>query len=98
MRFIEIQIEDDWYLSKDDYSWRLARKVSNAKRKRPWVNDTYHSTPEEALNEYLHIKQRESAGKAADGTIYDLVDILLAEKKRLRPRLENVYKQAIELE
>lgn len=92
----KFHIEDDWYLVPDDYSWNLARKGNATRKKHEWAEITYYHDPESALNAYIAIRQRRTAGNAGDGTIKDLVDILYAENKRLSELLKNAFSEVCE--
>ena len=87
-------IEGNWYLVEDEFSWALAKPAGGTNKKTGEIllrMVSFHSTPEEALNYYLRQKQRESAMNHTDGTIKDLIGILIAEKERLSDVLQNVF-------
>ena len=90
-------IEGDWYLVPDEFSWNLCRKLKTPQKKQTWAEITYHRTPQAALNHYLDIKVRETAGKAGDGTLKDLVNILAKENKRLSELLKTAFAEVCEL-
>lgn len=79
-------IEDDWYLVSDEFSWNIEEKIIAKRRDRiseEFRAKAFCSTLEDALKYYLNMKQLEKAKTAMDGTIYDLIDILTAEKKKI---------------
>ena len=94
----KFHIEGDWYLTTDPYSWILAKRLKKPTEKSEWADMTYHRTPEDALRHYFHLKQREAVGKAEDGAIKDMVDILFAENKRLTHTLKTAFSQVWEIE
>lgn len=92
----KFHIEGDWYIVPDQYSWNLARRAKKPTDKSEWAEMTYHSSVEAALRHYLRLKQAETAGKAQDGTLKDLIDNLTAERNRLSEALRNAFSQAID--
>lgn len=91
-------IEDNWYLIADENSWNIAKKNKEGKTKAEFSSTTYHHTPEDAIKFYLAKKQRESASKAEDGTLKDLVTILSSERDRLSETLAQAFNKACSLE
>lgn len=67
-------------------------------KKSEWAEMTFHRTPEDALKHYFHLKQRETAGKAEDGTIKDLVNIFSAENERLSELLKSAFSEVCDIE
>ena len=94
----KFHIEGDWYIVPDQYSWNLARKAKASKQKADWAEISYHPSPEKALKHYLRLKQLETAGKAGDGELNDLIDTLHAEHERLLPLLCTAFAKICELE
>ena len=94
----KFQIEGDWYLVPDEFSWNLARKVKTPQKTKEWAEITYHRSPQDALNHYFDLKQRETVRKAEDGTLKDLVDILSAENKRLSAILKTAFAEVCKLD
>ncbi len=94
----KFHIEGDWYIVPDQLSWNLARRLKTPQKKSEWAEITFHRTPEDALKHYFHLKQRETAGKAGDGTLKDLADIFSAENKRLSELLKSAFSQVCEIE
>lgn len=84
----KFHIEDDWYIIPDVYGWVLAKRKVNEKAKKEWADMTYHRTPNDALRRYCEKHRAEKARRAADGTIYDLVDIFTKENERLSELLK----------
>lgn len=93
----KFHIEGDWYLVPDEYTWNLCRKSYAEKRHSEWAEITYHRTPQDALNHYFDLKVQETARKAGDGTLKDLVDILSTENKRLSELLKTAFAEVCEL-
>lgn len=94
----KFQIEGDWYIVPDQLSWNLARRSKTPSKKSEWAEMTFHRTPEDALKHYFHLKQRETAGKAEDGTIKDLVNIFSAENERLSELLKSAFLEVCDIE
>lgn len=86
----KFKIDDDYYLFKDEYSWNIGKKIVK-KRGIEYKMLAYLGSPEQAINTYLNIKQGESAENHGDGTIYELLDIFITEKKRASETLQNLY-------
>lgn len=91
-------IEGDWYIVPDQYSWNLARRAKTPQKKSEWAEMTYHPSVEAALKYYFHLKLREQAGKAQDGTIKDLIDIFSAENKRLSEALKTAFSEVCDID
>lgn len=92
----KFHIEGDWYIVPDQYSWNLARRAKTPNKKSEWAEMTFHPSVEAALRHYLRLKQAETAGKAQDGTLKDLIDNLSAERNRLSAVLKSAFSQAID--
>jgi len=91
-------IEGRWYLEPDESSWNLCELKEKARTSRDWTrNITFHRTPEQALNHYLHIRHKEVAQSAEDGELRDLLNILLAENERVSSALKSVYEEVCTL-
>lgn len=82
-------IEGNYYIVPDEFSYNIAKKI-NKKRGAEYENIAFCSTPEDALRYYLRLKHGESAGRAGDGSIKDLIDTLTAETKKLSETLEKL--------
>ena len=93
----KFHIEGDWYLVPDEYSWNLCRSFKTPQKKQNWAEITYHRTPQDALKHYFDLKVQETAGKAGDGTLKDLVELLAKENKRLSELLKTAFSQVCEL-
>lgn len=94
----KFHIEGDWYIVPDQYSWNLARRAKTPNKKSEWAEMAFHPSVEAALRHYLRLKQAETAGKAQDGTLKDLIDNLSAERNRLSAVLKSAFSQAIDCE
>ena len=81
-------IEDDYYLVRDEWSWNIEKKVNYSKKE--YLPLAYCITLEDALKYYLRLRQSESARKAPEGTIYDLIDILTTKIKTLTETLNKI--------
>ena len=87
-------IEGRWYLVPDDSSRNLCEMKEKPRSRYDFTkNVTFHRTPEQALNHYLHIRHRKLAISAPDGEIRDLLNILLAENERVSSSLKAVYSE-----
>lgn len=88
-------IEDDWYVVVLDNCYALGKyqrtRVSDGKERDEMDLSCYYDNPIDVLKRYAQKRQREAVGKARDGTIKDMVDILVAENKRLCAVLETAF-------
>lgn len=85
-------IEGDYYVNFDDRNWILSKKVGTSAKGEPVFRDLYFfQKPEQVLNEFLHLKQVERLSERTDGTIRDMVDILIDERKRLEKTLKSLF-------
>ena len=83
-------IENGWFLVEDKYSWNLGRRDKNGRFK----DQTYHATPEQAIQHYLRYCRSEALHGAAHGTIQDVLDILTRENERLLCTLLSAFSAA----
>ena len=82
-------IEDDWYLIADENSWNIARRTG--REKKMFTDMTYHRTPEQALEYYLHKRQSEACRRVSQGDLRTLVDTLSSEHERLSATLRAAF-------
>ena len=92
-------IEDDYYLVADQYSWNIGRYLKeNDKSGEPVLSYiSYHKTPEQALQSYLSLRQKQSAIQADNADIRDLVDILSTENRRLQNVLKTAFSSVCDI-
>lgn len=69
-------IEDDWYLIADENSWNIGKRIPHKGKGYMFTNMTYHSSPQQALEYYLHKRQSKACLEAGNGTLKDMVNIL----------------------
>lgn len=88
-------IEDDWYVVVLDNCYALGKyrgtRLHRGKQEDDFDFSCYFDNPIDVLKRYAQKRQREAVGKARDGTIKDMVDILVAENERLRAVLETAF-------
>ena len=91
----KFNIEDDYYIIVDEYSYNLARlKGVNEKGKQAWDTISYHGRPEQALDNYIQYKIREKflANEKADvGSLKDMVQMMAEENMRMRTVLKEAF-------
>ena len=88
-------IIDDWYIVPDTYCWMICRlagsRIRRGKEENDWRDQTYYSSPEEALNAFARNYVREACAKAGGGELSDLMSVLSSEHEKLQKCIENAF-------
>ena len=91
-------IEKDFYLMVDECSFNIVQKSKTESGQIRNTTVSYHRTPEQAIESYLALAQRTALSETNEGTLKDMVDILVAENKRLQNTLKSLFSQVCDIE
>lgn len=88
----QFSIDGTWFMVEDAYSWNICKydKKGHAE------NVTYHATIEQAVAFYLENRRSEASLRADTERLEELLNILLAENKRLAETLGGRFKAIVE--
>lgn len=82
------RIEGDYYIIPENYDYALAKYMGKSKQGVD-VYDfiSFHNSIHQALNAYYKLNVRKTVMEAPDGTIHDLLDLLVKEQRKTHQTL-----------